>query len=483
MPEILGFAPDLDPRTPGAILDGLSFVPTIRGIAGAPAPMDIGVAALDAPCLGAASIRILSGGRRTIAGTAAKLQELSGTTWTDRSKVGGYATGGGRWRYTQFGDVTIATNRTDPMQASNPGGAFADLAGTPPKARFLDTVGLFVIAADTTEATFGDQPDRWWCSALGNHASWVPSIATQAATGRLLDSEGPITGSRGLGNSWVLYKKNAIYVGNYVGGDVIWAFERVPGQAGCVAHDSIVNLQSAHIFRGSDDFYVFDGNRVEPIGRRIKEFFSSDISVSFGDRILALHDKPNTLVYFFYPSTASSGSPDSGVVYNYESRKWGVHDLNVQAITEHIAGALTWDNLGTIASTWNDFPAIAYDDPFWVSGSEAPAIFDTTNKLVTLSGTPGTASISTWEIGDLGRYTGISRVNPRFRSNIPTAGTMTGRYATRQNRAFSSSGQIPLVGGRFSYLRDAVLHKFEMSFTGRFELVDIDIEARPGPYE
>jgi hypothetical protein len=302
MPELLGFAPDLDHRTPGVITAGNAFIPTIRGVAGAPTPNDTGVPVLtgDLSWLGAVSIRNLSGTRRTIAGTASSLLELIGNTWVDRTRASGpYATGGGRWRYTQFGDVTIATNRMDQMQSSLPGTIFSDLAGSPPKARFIDTVGLFVIAADTNEPVFGDQPDRWWCSGLGNAMTWVPSISTQSASSRILDSDGPITASRGLGNSWILYKQDAIYVGTYVGGDVIWSFERVPGNIGCVSHDSIVNLQSAHIFRGRDDFFIFDGNRAQPIGRNIKEFFARNASRSFSSRITALHDQPNTLIYFY----------------------------------------------------------------------------------------------------------------------------------------------------------------------------------------
>jgi hypothetical protein len=489
--ELLGFAPDLDPRTPGCITAGSAFIPTIRGVAGAPTPNDVGVPVLDLnlPCLGAVTVRNLSGTRRTFAGTVSALLELIGNAWVNRTRSSGpYNTGGGRWRFTQFGDFTIATNRLDEMQVSAPGGQFDNLGGAPPKARFIDTVDLFVIAADTNEATFGDQPDRWWCSALGNPSNWVPSISTQSASGRILDSDGPITASKGLGSSWIIYKQNAIYVGTYQGGDVIWSFERVPGDVGCVSHDSIVNLQSAHIFRGRDDFYIFDGNRAQPIGRNIKEFFARNASRSFSSRITALHDRPNSLIYFFYPSTSSSGEIDAGVVFNYEAGKWGVHNLKIQAAVEYISGQMTWDQLGTIAQQWDDLPKVSWDDPSWIAGAETPAVFIPDpatggGKIAPLSGIPDIANLRTWILGDPRGFLGMSRVLPRF-SRHPSKGTMTGFFSDRLDTELVPSGAMAnLFHGRFSYLRNAVYHQFAMDLNGDFEMIDFDVEAKRSSQE
>ena len=38
--------------------------------------------------------------------------------------------------------------------------------------------------------TYGDQPDRWWCCAIGNTSDWTPAVATQCATARLTDAPG-----------------------------------------------------------------------------------------------------------------------------------------------------------------------------------------------------------------------------------------------------------------------------------------------------
>ena len=41
---------------------------------------------------------------------------------------------------------------------------FAPVAGAP-KAKILAVLKGFVMAFNTSDATYGDSPDRWWCSA------------------------------------------------------------------------------------------------------------------------------------------------------------------------------------------------------------------------------------------------------------------------------------------------------------------------------
>lgn len=484
MPELLGFAPNVDRRIEGVFSGGNAFAPSRKGIQSVPSEFDRGIAALSGPCLGAYTGRLINAASRTIAGIAADLFELTGLTWTNRSSTPGvYTTGGGRWRFTQFGDFIIATNRADQMQVSG-GGAFANLGGTPPKARFIDTVGLFVIAADTTEAVNGDQGDRWWCSALGNHADWVPSIATQSATGRILTPEGPILASKRLGNQWIIYKQRSIHVGTYLGGDVIWDFQQIPGDIGCISHDSVVDIEVAHIFAGEEGFYIFDGVRVEEIGLPVKEHVFTNLLKTGVGRITGYNDIPNNRVYFYYPSQASSGDPEMCVIYDYETNKWGVDNRTIQAVVEHIAGSITWDALGTTIGAWgpagtfDQGPNISFDNPFWTATDSSPGVFNASNKLLTLTGTPGVASLEMWEVGNDSRDTGISSVIPRF-SVLPTSASMVPAWKEYSAKPmFTVGSSVAFSRGRFNHLRTAAIHKMTLNLTGTFSLDDIGIEAR-----
>ena len=166
MIPLTGFAPDLDPTTPGVITECSNLVPTLKGMAGAATPLDAGVDALPSDCRGAAVLSLLNNSRRVFAGTQAQLLELTGTSFTDRSRAGGYTgSSENRWRFAQFGNVSLACNQTEPIQYALTT-AFADIAGAP-HARIIETASGFILAFGLNdEYVGGDRPDAWACSGL-----------------------------------------------------------------------------------------------------------------------------------------------------------------------------------------------------------------------------------------------------------------------------------------------------------------------------
>ena len=159
---IQGYSPDVDPTTAGVLTNCSTLIPTLKGMKGAASPVSGAQGALAAACKGVASLRKLDNTVRTFAGTTTKLYEDATTSWTDRTRAAGGDYGlasDGRWRFAQFGDVSLATTKTDTLQSTS-AGAFANVAGAP-KASIVETVNQFVFLFDTNEATYGDSPDRW----------------------------------------------------------------------------------------------------------------------------------------------------------------------------------------------------------------------------------------------------------------------------------------------------------------------------------
>ena len=138
MTPLMGFAPDVESTTPGVLVDCAQLIPFESGMEAAPGlTVPTGVGALAAECRGAAVITKLDGTRRVMAGTATALYELVSTTWTDRSAATYTGSGDTRWSFTQFGDATIAANRTDTIQRTT-SGSFAAISGAP-KAKIVFT--------------------------------------------------------------------------------------------------------------------------------------------------------------------------------------------------------------------------------------------------------------------------------------------------------------------------------------------------------
>jgi hypothetical protein len=308
------------------------------------------------------------------AATATAIYEGSGGAWTDRSRVGGYS-GTQRQRFCVFGNTVLNTNRSEVIGQATAGGSFADIAGAP-QAAIIVSVNGFVMAFDTTDATYGDRPDGWWSSGIRDETTWTPSAATQAANGRLLDSPGRILAGAALGNDVVAYKATSMYLGSYVGPPLIWTWRRIPGDIGCAGAESVVVVDSRHFFVGPDDFFVYDGTVPQPMNAPVKEWFFSQINKSYRANIVGTVDSARSLVYWFYPSTASTtGALDSVLVYNIRTQQWGKQALSVTVPLSYTSGATTYDGLGTPYATYDDLPDIAFDSPFWLADSTVQAVF------------------------------------------------------------------------------------------------------------
>jgi len=477
---LLGFAPDLPTTTPGRILDCQNWIPYESGMRAADSPSAYSDA-LAAECLGVATLTKLDGSRRVIAGTASKLYELSGTSWTDRSRGANYSLGAtSRWSIAQFGDTSLASN-IDTVIQSSASGAFADL--TAPKATIIEAVlasgGGFVFAFNTIDGTYGTSPDRWWCSAVNNQADWVPSIATQCATGRLLGFEGPITAGRKFGSDHIIaYKARSIYFGSYVGGDTVWSWQELPG-FGCVGLDAVANLGTAHFVVGEDNIYVFDGVRPVPIADDLRQWFIDNSSATYRYRTIVTYDRDRNLVWVFFPDSGSStGRPDRCLVYHLITKQWGKADQSIEAAFLFIAPTATFDaDSGTFDAATGTFDEVA-------AGSKLLAVFNTSHVLCTMNGSPAGSSFTLHDLGDDGIVSRLSEAKLRYMttpitSSISAYSSMATGGSVNINMT-QSAYDIPAAGGnRFTFRQTARWHRLQFSFTGNCKVVGYDASPVP----
>jgi hypothetical protein len=466
--ELLGYAPDSDPTVPGVITSGSGVVPSLRGMKGAPGLATAGMATLASTCVGAALLTKLDGTTRLIAGAPQKLYEAGASTWTDVSRASTYTTGTtGVWRFAQQANVSFAANGADTVQASSGSGAFSCIAGAP-IAAIVETAGKFVFAINTSTNANGIQ----W-SALNNYASWSASIATQAGSDTLVASPGSLTAGRRFGNVIVVYKKNSMYLGVYVGPPAVWEFNLIPGDAGALSQEVVVNIGTAdnpkHIFMGEDDFYVYDGSKPIKIGtNRVKKEVFGALFQSRYYACKALHDKQNSLVYFYYP-TIDSIQPNACRVYNYKTDKWGVDDRQIEATVEFNAASVSYDGLGALYATYNDLPNLSYDSALAGNNLSLPGVFTTNHFLNTLTAPAGNTYLITGDYGDDSKFTTITRIRPRFLTS-PTTATMKNSYRNNLGDSLSADMTVSIANGAFDVLRDARWHRIQMNFSGDWEM-------------
>jgi hypothetical protein len=473
---LLGFSPDLPTTAPGTIVDCSQWIPYESGMRAADLASSYSDA-LAAECLGAATLTKLDATRRVFAGTSTKLYELSGTSWSDVSRGGDYTLGATtRWVYTQFGDTSLAANIDNVIQSSS-SGAFANIAGSP-QATIVEAVlasgGGFVFAFNTTTS-----PDQWACCAVNDVTSWTPSIATQATTGRLLGTEGPITASKKFGSDRIVaYKAKSIYFGTYVGGDVVWSWQELPG-FGCVGIDAVANLGTAHFVVGEDNIYIFDGVRPIPVAEACRQWFLDNSSATYRYRTIVLFDRDRNLVRIFFPGAASSdGRPNMCLVYGLVTKQWGRDDQSIEAALLFVAPTATFDaDTGTFDSATGTFDEVP-------AGSKVAAVFTTSHVLSLLNGTPTASSFTLHYIGDDTAVSRLTGFTLRYMTQ-PTLATLSA-FSTMATGGSNTTGPVQAAydipgngSNKFQLRQTGRWHRLQSSFTGTCKVVGYEPELAP----
>jgi hypothetical protein len=469
MTPILGFMPDADPTTPGVLTDCSNIIPFESGFLGAPSPVAVQAAALAAPSRGAAVATKLDGTRRIFAGTQTKLYELTGSTWTDRSKAGNY-TGSteSRWSFCQFGDTTLASNLSDAMQLSTTG-IFSDVPTAPKAKVIVSASNNFVIAFNTNDGTFGVSPDRWWCCAQGNQNDWVPSVSTSATTGRLVAKEGAIQAGLPLGDYVVAYKSRGVFLGSFVGAPVTWQWTLVPGsECGAVGPEAVCDIGGVHFIVGEDDFWLFDGTRPVGLGEGVlRDWFRRNSSQTFRYRTKATYDRQRNIVWVAYPSATSTGNCDRTLAVHMggDKKRWGIADRVVQSALNFISPGVTINGLDAYSSTIDGLPAVPFDSQYWLAGGRLYAYFDASNQLVSNTGAAGASSFTTSDMGDDEGVSSMDDFRVRF-TRAPASAQATGTW-------FMNEGEDPTLGpscmlneGKFDLLQSGRFHRVRVDLTG-----------------
>lgn len=469
MTPLLGFSPDVEPTTPGAIMECQNLIPDPKGMRSAPSAADAGLSALAAACRGAAVTRNLSGNSRLFAGTAADLYELGGTTWSD---VGGTYTLGSDdvWRFVSFGNDALAICSSVVLQRST-GAGFSDVSGAP-TAKVIAVAQGFVMLLN-----HGTTADGWKCSAYLDVTDWTPSVSTQSNEGRLIEGQGAITAGLRMGDTVVAYKERGIFVGIYVGGDVVWQWTMPVGDVGCVGVEAVADTPRGHVFVGSDNVYLFDGHRAQAVGDQIRQWWIDNSSSQFRYRTKLMWDRDNALVWMFYPGVNSSEC-DKTLVFHVPSGRWGVSDLTVEAVLNYTSQGITYDTAAGLGYTYDTGPAFSYDSPFWLASKSNPATFGTDHKIKSLTGIPGESSFTTGDYGDETQSTFLGRVNVRW-SRIPDLATCQG-YTKETSGDSPTAGSLAVFdGSKFAMRQTGRFHRLMFTMNGDARFAAIDPKLQP----
>jgi hypothetical protein len=364
---------------------------------------------------GAASFTQNQGTVHSFAGDNENLFKLSTTTWANVSKSSAAYTvaTADTVNFINFGDRVISVNGlTDPPQTYVMGtsSAFADLGGTPPRAKTVAVVKDFVVMGNTYDGTDGIVSNRIWWSAINDPTDW-PTIGSADAASKQSDRQDlpvggeimAITGAVG-GLDGAVFSKRAIYRLQYVGPPTVFNVLEVERDRGTLAPNSVVNVGPFGFYLGEEGFYSFTGAGSQPIGdQKVDRYFlQNDLDRNYMHRIYGAGDPVNRTVWWAYPGVGNSGGrPNKILIYNWAVDRWTTAEIEQEFIYRNLSIQVTLESLDSYGNI--DALGVSLDDPSWIGGQTLLSSFNEDKKLAGFTGAPLAASLETQEIGGTDR--------------------------------------------------------------------------------
>jgi len=410
--------------------------------------------------------------------TDSSLEDISKTS--DAS----YSTADGRfWNFVQFGENVIATNYSDPIQTivAAAGGRFADLGGSPPKARFLAVVRDFVMCGYTNDTTDGEKPYRVRWSGIGDYDSWAVDADTQADFQDISDM-GAVTGLVGGEYATILMGRRSVRA-QYVGSPLVFEFDKVQLQRGCKISGSVVSLGRNVFYLSDDGFYVFDGNSSKPIGaEKINKYFLSRFQSNNSARMSAVVDPLRQIVVWSYASVDSGdGTPDELIIYNYATDSWSTANIGLDAMASLFTAGYTVEGLDNISGSL-DTLASSLDSEVY-KGGEFFFAGSKDKKIQTFTGENLDAIVETAEFDlQAGRSSLVNNIIPYVENDSGLDLTVTAQVASRnsQNAVVSFGAASTLNADNFCPVRSSGrYHRVRLNLSGNWTNVQgIDVDAQ-----
>jgi hypothetical protein len=410
---------------------------------------------------------------KLFAAGSTKIFDVSGVgALTDVSKSGGYTPNANadRFRFTQFGNVIIGTNNSDPIQSYTLGTstAFADLAAGAPVCKFLTVVRDFVVTAFTNESSTV-YPSRVRWSGINDETAWGSSQVTQADFQDIPDG-GPIVGIRG-GEFGLVFMEKGISRMSYIGTPFIFQFDNISRGKGCIAAGSIAQTQGVTFFLSDDGFYLCDGQQIQAIGsEKVDRWFFANADESAFDTMSAAVDPVRKLIIWNFKTTFAQRQL---IIYNFKTQKWTYGDAGADYISDASTAATTLEGLDSISTSIDALPvsldSILYmGGKYFLGGTQGAYV-------VTYNGAPATGQLITGDLNAGGRSV-VTLARPLVDNGSATV-SVASRTLLNQELSFST----PVAAdseNRVSLRSNGNFHRFKVVPTGNnwTTAVSIDVD-------
>lgn len=445
-------------------------------------------------CRGLFGCRSSDGSFMIFAGTATKLYKFVAGVWTDYTRLvgGDYACGDGEyWQFARFGSIVIAVNINDDPQYLDIDTAtanFAVLPGSPPKARYVNVVGDFVVLG-----CLNDNNLKVINSAINDSSGWT--IGTNLCDEQEFPDGGRVTGVTGGEFGYVVQERSIRRMVFQPGSDVAFRFERIDDNHGASSGYSVVSSNAGLFYLADDGFYSYRPDRgLRNIGHnRVNQWFKDNSDAARFYSVLGRTDPFGPRIYWAFHNSSSSTTFDRLLIYDWERDCFTYVTQEGQMWAEIATTGYTLEELDALYATL-EAVEFSLDSLVWQGGRPVIGLVDTAGRLAFLqSTTPLDARLNTTFMELFpGRRGVVSSVRPIGEFNSTAFGVTVSRKERLGGDSFGGltlsqgGGTMSQLSGRFGFNASGRYHQFRASLIDGgsedpwLHFQGFDVEARPG---
>jgi hypothetical protein len=299
------------------------------------------------------------------------------------------------WQAERFGTYFILTNINDPVQFIDvdSGANFADLAGSPPQAKYIECVGDFLFLS-YLKVGATEFPQDWQHSKINDATNWTIT-GTQGDSDRqnIPDGDEIVALFSRPGGARIIQrrcKRNLIFT---PGSEFSFQMNDIDATRGAVAPLAVVPIGGdVYFYLNETGFYLNDSHT--PIGaERIDRTFFADVDLDKLSEVQGVADPASKIVWITY--TDQSGARVQ-IGWNWQLDRWippVVLSLAPYLLVSAVSVGAVLDDLDVYGTL--DNINIPLDSRFWKGGRITFGAFTSNNKLAFFAGTPAAAIAET----------------------------------------------------------------------------------------
>lgn len=269
-----------------------------------------------------------------------KIYRTDGNLHLDMSRLTGGpygATDETGWTHADLNTLVILNNSVDAPQSLMYGADnFTDLPNWPAltTCKVMRAYKNYLIALNTTvSGTNYPTTVRWSSPADPGQApyTWDITDATNdAGENYLADTPGAIIDGRKLRDSFIIYKEDAVYSMNYIGGVYVFSFRQLFDDVGTLSKECVAEFDAKHFVVGQGDVYVHNGvQKSSVISSVMREYLFSNIKTDAYKNTFVVPDYSNTEMWICYCSNDNNTNLecDMALIWNWTDNNWSIRQL------------------------------------------------------------------------------------------------------------------------------------------------------------